>query len=122
MGYFAKLNQDKIVEEVISINNEVLREPEISFPNTEIYGQNFIKDVLLLDGEWKQTSYNKSFRKNYASVGFSYDSQLDAFLPPKPFPSWILNQEICDWYSPVPYPSDGKKYQWDESVVGWVEV
>jgi hypothetical protein len=69
-----------------------------------------------------QTSYNATFRKNYASEGFTYDAQRDAFIPPKPFASWVLNEDTCRWNSPVPYPTDGKRYKWDESIVNWVEV
>jgi hypothetical protein len=92
-------------------------------------------------GEWIQTSYNthggvhynpetgqpsadqsKTLRKNYAGIGFSYNKQLDAFIPPKPFESWILNEQTCLWVSPVPMPNDGKHYKWDESTLSWVET
>ena len=80
----------------------------------------------------KRTSYNTAggvhtgggtpFRKNYAGIGFTYDSVRDAFIPPKPFASWTLNESSCLWESPVPYPSDGKMYSWDEDSLGWIEV
>jgi hypothetical protein len=83
-------------------------------------------------GEWIQTSYNTSggvhadggtpLRKNYAGVGFTYDSVRDAFIPPQPYPSWILNEDTCLWDSPVPYPTDDKRYDWDEETLAWVEV
>lgn len=83
-------------------------------------------------GKWIQTSYNTyggvhrlggiPLRKNYASVGYTYDAELDAFIPPKPFDSWILNKETCLWESPVQYPSDEKIYEWDESTLNWIEV
>ena len=82
-------------------------------------------------GEWIQTSYNtyggqhpegRPLRKNYAGVGFTYDRTRDAFIPPKPFESWTLNEETCLWDSPVPYPNDGNKYMWDETQTNWVEV
>ena len=92
-------------------------------------------------GEWIQTSYNtrggvhidpetgepsadqsKALRKNYAGIGFTYDRERDAFIPPKPFASWTLNEASCLWESPVPYPTDGKLYQWDEATTSWVEV
>ena len=80
-------------------------------------------------GEWLQTSYNTQggvhilggtpLRKNYAGVGFTYDSQRDAFIPPKPFNSWVLNEETCQWDCPTPYPNDGKVYSWDEQNLSW---
>jgi len=80
---------------------------------------------------WVQTSYNthggqhpegRPLRKNYAGIGYTYDSQRDAFIPPQPFPSWNLNEETCLWDSPVPYPTDDKHYSWDEATTSWVEV
>ena len=83
-------------------------------------------------GEWIQTSYNTSggvhsdggtpLRKNYAGVGFTYDSVRDAFIPPQPYPSWILNEDTCLWDSPVPYPTDDLMYSWDEDTTSWVET
>ena len=79
---------------------------------------------------WVQTSYNthggqhpegRPLRKNYAGIGFTYDEQRDAFIPPQPFPSWLLNEETCLWDSPILYPIDGKKYKWDEATTSWVE-
>jgi len=82
--------------------------------------------------EWIQTSYNTHggvhalggtpLRKNYAGVGFSYDKTRDAFIPPKQFESWILNDETCLWDSPIPYPEDGKIYKWDETTINWIEI
>lgn len=84
-----------------------------------------------LGGEWVQTSYNtyggvhkdggKPLRKNYAGIGYTYDRERDAFIPPQPYPSWTLNEETCLWDSPIPYPEDGKYYIWDEEKVAWVE-
>jgi hypothetical protein len=83
-------------------------------------------------GEWIQTSYNTHggqhklggtpLRKNYAGVGFKYDADRDAFIPPKPYASWLLNEETCLWAAPVAMPTDGKNYMWDESTISWVEV
>lgn len=81
---------------------------------------------------YRQTSYNTygnvhvfgdtPFRKNYAGIGYTYDAKLDAFIPPKPFPSWLLNEDTCLWESPIPYPANGKSYQWDEELGNWVEI
>jgi hypothetical protein len=84
----------------------------------------------LFGGNWVQTSYNATFRKNYAGVDFTYDAQRDAFIPPKPFPSWVLDEDTCRWTPPIPYPTDvgtaeePKRYIWDEETVSWklVEV
>lgn len=65
---------------------------------------------------------SKSFRKNYAGIGYTYDDVLDAFIPPKPYPSWLLNTTTCLWEPPVPYPTDGKRYYWDEATLSWVEI
>lgn len=121
MGYFAKITNGT-VGNVISISNSVLGEPGLSFPQTEPLGIEFILQTLKLDGEWLQTSYNSSFRKNYAGIGFSYDHQRDAFIPPKPFASWLLDEDLCRWIAPVPYPEDGKTYTWDESSISWKEI
>jgi hypothetical protein len=121
MAYFAKI-ENNTVTEVISINNDVLNEPNLHFPNTEPIGQYFIKNVLMLDGLWKQTSYNGNFRKRYAGIGYTYDSVLDAFIPQKPYSSWVFNTETCDWQAPIPYPNDGYNYYWNEEKQEWIRV
>jgi hypothetical protein len=82
-------------------------------------------------GEWLQTSYNtrggqhpegRPLRKNFAGVGYTYDSERDAFIPPQPFASWTLNEDTCLWDAPVPYPDDGKVYRWDETTTSWVDM
>jgi len=80
--------------------------------------QDFI-DGLPNKEQWIQTSYNNNIRKNYAGIGYSYDEARDAFIPPKPFDSWILNEETCNWEAPTPYPDDGQIYSWNEND-GWV--
>jgi len=119
MAYFAQL-ENNIVQQVISISNNDAPDPAPS--NSEPLGQAFIANVLKLGGTWKQTSYNATFRKHYAGIGYTYDDVLDAFIPPKPYPSWLLNTETCNWEAPVPYPNDGKSYYWDEEIQQWVEI
>ena len=80
--------------------------------------QDFIDDLPNKE-QWIQTSYNNDIRKNYAGVGYSYDEARDAFIPPKPFDSWTLNEETCNWEAPTPYPDDGQVYSWDETE-GWI--
>jgi hypothetical protein len=72
-----------------------------------------------LGGTWVKTSYNGNIRKNYAGIGYTYDSERDAFIPPKPFESWLLNEDTCQWEAPVAYPTDGLMYEWDETITDW---
>ena len=121
MAYFAKI-ENNTVTEVISINNDVLNEPNLHFPDTEPIGQYFIKNILMFDGLWKQTSYNGNFRKRYAGIGYTYNSVLDVFIPKKRYPSWVINTETCDWQAPISYPNDGYNYYWDEEKQEWIRV
>lgn len=120
MGYFAKISSNGNVEMVISVANSVLGEPENFFPQTETIGKFYITNFLGILGDWKQTSYNGSFRKNYAGIGYLWDSSRDAFIAPQPFPSWVLDEETCRWTPPVPRP-DGQ-YEWDEDTTSWKEI
>jgi len=114
MAHYAKVNNG-IVEQVIVA--------EADFFDTFVDSS---------PGEWIQTSYNTHdgvhsngetpLRKNYAGVGYTYDSALDAFIPPQPYPSWVLNEDTCQWGAPVAYPDDDKMYDWDEETTSWVEV
>lgn len=118
MAHFAQLdNNNQVLQVIVVDNNELLDEQGLE---QETKGQAFCHN--LLGGVWIQTSYNVSFRKHYAGPGFWYDSSRDAFVPPKPFESWVLDEDTCNWQSPVAYPSDGKVYEWNESTVSWVEV
>ena len=122
MAHFAQIDSLGSVQQVIVVNNLVLQEPDYSFPQTESLGQEFIRHTLQLSGTWKQTSYSSSFRKNYAGVGFTYDEHRDAFIPQKPYPSFVLNESTCQWDPPIPYPSDNKNYIWDEESLSWKEI
>ena len=107
MAHFAEIGFDNTVIRVLVIPDEF-----------ESNGENWCRS--LLGGNWKQTSYNGTIRKNYAGIGFKYDVNLDAFIAPKPYPSWFLNEETCRWEAPVPYPNDGQLYSWDETTKSWV--
>lgn len=121
MAHFAKINSNSgRVERVIVVSNNDCGGGD--FPESEAIGQNFIANVLNDPGTWKQTSYNNNFRVRYAGVGYTYDETHDAFIPPKPYHSWVLNETSLLWNAPVPMPNDGKVYDWDESIVNWVEV
>lgn len=119
MAHFANV-ENGIVTRVIVVSNDVLDNGG-DFPEAENSGQAFIAS-LGLPGEWLQTSYNGNFRGNYAGIGFTYNQALDAFVPPKPFDSWTLDETTFSWVAPIPYPEDGFQYTWDEALGDWVEV
>jgi len=123
MGHFAKVVDGKVTQVIVA---------EKEFFDTF---------VDTSPGQWLRTSYNMrggvhylfnsnepnldqsmALRKNYAGIGYTYDAQRDAFIPPKPFESWVLNEQTCLWNAPVPYPADGKFYTWDEATTSWKEV
>lgn len=113
MAHYAFLDENNIVTEVI-----------VGIDETELIEG---KDPETWYGEFrgqtcKRTSYNNNIRKNYAGIGFTYDPERDAFIPPKPFESWVLNEDTCLWESPVPRPEHNKQYQWDEDTLNWVEI
>ena len=110
MAHYAFLDENNIVTEVITGIDET---ELIEGLDTETWYGNFRNQTC------KRTSYNGNIRKNYAGLGYTYDSQRNAFIPPKPFPSWQLNEEICLWESPTPYPTDGFTYLWNESNLAW---
>ena len=116
MAHFAQIDENNIVTKVLVIEQDVI--------DSGMFGP---KEY------WIQTSYNTimgehklggtPLRKNYAGIGYTYDKERDAFIPPKPFESWSLNEGTCQWASPVPYPSDvSKDYEWDEASLSWIEV
>lgn len=113
MSHFAKVIDGKVIKIIVAEQD---------------FFSNFVDDS---PGEWIQTSYNthgnknlegNPLRGNYAGIGYSYDKELDAFIPPKPFNSWTLNTNTCLWESPKTMPNDGKIYRWDESILNWVEI
>lgn len=118
MAHFAELDENNIVLRVIVVANSDTANDEGA--EVESIGVTFCKN--LLGGRWVQTSYNNTFRKNLAGINYTYDSNRDAFIPPKPYASWLLNEESCQWTSPMAYPIDGKIYQWDEPTTSWVEA
>lgn len=128
MAHYAFLDENNVVTEVI------VGKDESNFDWETKYG-------MFRGQACKRTSYNtrggvhydpntnepsadqsKAFRKNYAGIGYTYDAGRDAFIPPKPFDSWVLNEETCLWDPPVPYPNDGNTYQWDETTLSWVQI
>lgn len=119
MAHWAELDENNVVVRVLVGNNEDTNE-----------GYDWL--IENLGGTWVKTSYNTHggvhseggtpLRKNYAGIGYSYNEPLDAFIPPKPFESWLLDEETCLWEAPIPYPTDDKVYLWHEETRGWVEV
>lgn len=115
MAHFAQIDENNIVQQVIVVhNNELLDENGYE---KESKGIQFCES--LFGGLWVQTSYNTSFRKNFAGIGYTFDRARQAFIPPKPYNSWILNEGTCTWEAPIPYPSDGSMYQWNEDTQIW---
>ena len=120
MAYFAQLDDDDIVVQVIAVSNNDAPDPAPA--HSEPLGQAFIAS-LGLAGSWVQTSYNGTFRKNYAGIGYRYDAVRDAFIPPQPYPSWVLDEDTCFWQPPVPYPNDTNSvWAWNETLQQWEQI
>ena len=115
MAHFAKLDENNIVIQGIVINNDILLQNEIE---VEQLGIDFCKSLYGQDTTWVQTSYNGNTRKQFAAVGYKYDSTNDVFIVPQPFDSWTLDSNF-DWQPPTPYPTDGKTYSWNEDTLSW---
>lgn len=118
MAHFAEIGIDgKVLRVIVVANADTSNENGVE---QEEIGAAFCNN--LLGGVWKQTSYNRSFRKHFAGPGYAFDALRNAFIPPKPFESWTLDDELCVWSAPTAKPSDGKDYQWDEETTSWVEI
>jgi hypothetical protein len=126
MASFAKIGLNNKVIEVLSVNNEVLKDS--NGVEREDIGIDFLTKLTGYP-VWKQTSYNTyggvhnnneiPLRKNYAGIGMTYDEDRDAFIPKKPYNSWVLNEQTCNWGAPVAKPNDGQTYQWNEATLTW---
>tara|TARA_R110002020_G_scaffold190969_1_gene390647 strand:+ start:125 stop:487 length:363 start_codon:yes stop_codon:yes gene_type:complete len=119
MATFAKIGLNSKVIESLSVHNDVLK--DANGMEREALGIDFLTKLTGW-AIWRQTSYNNNMRKNHAGIGYSYDEERDAFIPPKPYPSWLLDEDTCLWDSPTPYPDDGNRYEWNESTKAWDEV
>lgn len=116
MAHFAELDDNNIVKQVLVVSNFSLDET-----NQEASGIDFLNN-LFGHSNWKQTSYNKRFRKHFAGIGYKYDETKNAFIPPKPYPSWVLNEETYLWDPPIPYPEVMTNFtMWDEDTQSWIE-
>ena len=124
MAHFAELDENNVVKRVIVVANKDTA--DANGVEKEYIGAAYLERIL--GGTWKQTSYHGNIRKNYAGIGYTYDTALDAFVPPQPYPSWVLNPNTAQWEAPVPMPSDAgtgeppKMYMWDEATQSWIEV
>jgi hypothetical protein len=114
MAHFAKLTSDNVVLAVIVVANDDAPDEQTGIEWLTNWSGGY--------PYWKQTSYNATIRKNYAGINYTYDPVRDAFIPPKPYPSWVLDEETCHWTAPVPYLDDGNKYLWNESTLTWEAV
>ena len=118
MAHFAELDQNNIVTRVIVVNDDYLKDE--NGDEVEELGIAHLESVH--GGNWVQTSYNNNIRVHYAGIGYTYDETLDAFIPPKPYNSWVLNETTADWEAPVPEPTDapeGSYYEWNEETTSW---
>lgn len=120
MAHFAKLDAYNTVIEVVVVHNDCCIDYS-TCQESEAKGIEFLTNLSGGYALWKQTSYNGSIRKNFAGIGYTYDPVRDVFIPPKPFPSWVLVEDTCQWAAPVAMPTDGSMYIWDESTTSWVE-
>jgi hypothetical protein len=138
MAYFVKLNENNYVTDVYAVDNSIIVENGVE--NEEL-GISFLRNLFNNNENYKQTSYNtrggihyqnngntpsedqnKTFRKNYAGIGYTYDQQRNAFIPPKPYLSWIFNEFSCRFEPHISYPNDGNNYIWDENILNWVQI
>jgi len=128
MAHFAKLGTENIVLQIVVLSNNAILDEDGK--ESEQIGMDFLNNLYKTNDVWKQTSYNTfggvhkldgtPLRKNYAGIGYTYDETRDAFIAPKPYSSWTLNEDTCLWEAPVAYPDDGKDYQWNEETTSWV--
>jgi hypothetical protein len=117
LAHFVKLDENNVVTQVIVVANKDTA--DANGVEKEYIGAAFCEK--LFGGTWKQTSYNGTIRKNYAGIGYTYNADIDAFVPPKPFASWLLNNDTAQWEAPVPMP-EGGMYSWDEDTGSWIEM
>jgi len=115
VAHFAEIDENNIVLRVVVVDDDVIRDADGR--HNELLGQQYCNRIL--DGRWVQTSYNSTFRVRFAGVGYRYDEERDAFLTPRPFSSWLLNEQTYNWEPPVEMPDDGKRYLWNEVIMEW---
>jgi hypothetical protein len=119
MAHFAQLNKVNNIIDVRVVDDSIITDADNV--EQESLGIAFLASINN-GGWWKQTSYNGTFRNNFAKIGDTYDDGRDAFIPPQPFPSWVLVEDTCQWEAPTAIPDDGEMYNWNEDTTAWVEV
>ena len=126
MAHYALFNENNEVVQVITGVDENIIQTDTD--GTQVGGSSEAWEAFYAALPWfagltcKRTSYNGKIRKNYAGIGYTYDAARDAFIPPKPFNSWVLDEDTCQWQAPTPYPQDGKRYQWVEDDLNWQQL
>lgn len=124
MAHFAKLDSNNVVI-FVTVGRDEDREDELFARTGDVYKQtsyNTRGGVHYQSDGTPSADQSKAFRKNYAGLGYTYDAQRDAFIPPRPFASWVLDEQTCQWQAPTPMPTDGKRYSWDEATLSWKQV
>lgn len=119
MAHYAQVDEDWIVQRVIVVGNDVLLDD--NGIECDWLGEQFCRNLFGADTKWIRTSYNGKIHKNYAGQGYTFDPDRHAFIAPRPYPSWVLNEVTCRWDAPLPYPMDGGVYAWDEDSRSWVK-
>jgi hypothetical protein len=132
MAHFAQIDNNNIVLQVIIVNNYSILSTSFTIVGGNIVrgetkeieekGIAICRNLFGQNTNWVQTSYNSTFRKNFAGIGYVWDPVKDAFIPPRPYISWSLNETNCKWEAPISYPNDGKLYRWDENTLTWIEI
>jgi hypothetical protein len=117
LAHFAQIENNMVTRVIVVSNKDTSNEEGVEI---EQIGIDFCSN--LLGGTWLQTSYNGNIRKNYAGIGYTYDKGRDAFIAPKPYNSWLLDEYTCRWKAPIPYPNDKHIYKWDETILNWVAI
>ena len=130
MAHFAKLGTENIILQIVALSNNAILDKDGK--EREQIGMDFLNNLYKTNDVWKQTSYSTQegvhkldetpLRKNYAAIGHKYDEDRDAFIAPKPYSSWTLNEDTCIWEAPSAKPDDGKRYDWNEETTSWEEV
>lgn len=120
MAHFAQLDENNVVTQVIVVRNEDTTDTDGI--EKEHIGIAFCQSLFGNNTKWVKTSYNGNIRKNYAGIGYAYDAHRDAFIPPQPYDSWVLDETVCRWVAPTPMPTDGQVYQWNEETTSWESV
>ena len=120
MAHFAKLGVGNVIEKIVVLDNSIITDNNGN--EVEKLGVDYLNKIYNTRDTWKQYSYNKNFRVNAAVIGGTYDQQRDAFIPPKPYNSWLLNETTLLWDPPIPYPNDGQYYIWNEQTVSWKKI